>query len=129
MPRRLLVFLAVLVVALAELTGSAASASSGSIRAYVYDAATIPCIAVHEMAAAKASPAQLRDVRDEYASPHVEVRGTFTTSSRALVATNTAGSAFNHTTDQAVDSIMRSGLSHLSLTDRVLGSCGGRPRE
>ena len=62
-----------------------------SAATFTYDAPAFARFDVHEIDAAEAGPARLRDAQAGSASPYVEGRRTPTTSQAGSVATNTAG--------------------------------------
>ena len=92
-----------------ETTVSAASTALIT-RGFTYDAPELARVGVPATETCVASSRQVAGLREGAASPSFEAHVAPTTPHATFVATNTAGSAFHHTTDQAVESIMRSGL-------------------
>jgi hypothetical protein len=88
--RRLLAFLVVVVVSRASSVGplSQLAAAHAVDGAYGYDVLTNSRAGAHVFDGAGASPAQLSGSREGSAVPSAEVRGTSTTPSLAVIATN-----------------------------------------
>lgn len=88
-PCRLLVVIVLAILAILASIASPASASArcGAPPSFTYDALSVARVDVQPFTPAEARPTQLSGSRDESASPSVEARGTPTTPSADLVAT------------------------------------------
>ena len=90
--------------------GFGSSTTTASAAAFTYDAKVVARVDIHASEDSLAERSQFTGLQGRFTSRGFSAPGTPTTSSVSFVATNTAGTAFHHTTDQAVESIMRSGL-------------------